>query len=118
MPKLLKELCLGHERAAKLLDSIYFQMPIGSLFLWEMDRQRANLIRQALGVLPSFNARNKKILFVIDNGLVSVIYQAFKAESRENDAGQSIDFGRLCFVVRPDTEAEDPPNRVPKTGGH
>lgn len=113
VPKLQRSFVWDARRAAKLLDSIYFQMPIGSLFLWEMDRQRANLIRQALGVLPSFNAKNKKILFVIDGQQrLSVIYQAFKAESRENDAGQSIDFGRLCFVVRPDPEAEDAPRIV------
>jgi hypothetical protein len=96
-------------RAAKLLDSIYYQMPIGSLFLWEMDRKSANLIRQATGVLPSFNPKNKTIWFVIDGQQrLSVIYQAFKAEQRENDAGQEIDFRRLCFVVDPDSEVKNP----------
>jgi hypothetical protein len=35
-----------------------------------------------------------------------VIYQAFKAEVRENDAGRDIDFGRLCFVVHPDLDVQ------------
>ncbi len=72
-----------------------------------MDRKSANLIRQATGVLPAFNAKNKDIWFVIDGQQrLSVIYQAFKAEVRENDAGRDIDFGRLCFVVHPDLDVQ------------
>jgi len=96
VPKLQRNFVWDSGRAAKLLDSIFYQMPIGSLFLWEMDRKSANLIRQATGVLPAFNAENKDIWFVIDGQQrLSVIYQAFKAEVRENDAGRDIDFGRL-----------------------
>jgi hypothetical protein len=88
-------------------------MPIGSLFLWEMDRKSANLIRQATGVLLAFNAKNKHIWFVIDGQQrLSVIYQAFKAEVRENDAGRDIDFSRLCFVVHSDPEEENSPRIV------
>lgn len=108
VPKLQRNFVWDARRAAKLLDSIYHQMPIGSLFLWEMDRKSANLIRQAAGVLPSFNPKNKFIWFVIDGQQrLSVIYQAFKAEVRENDAGRDIDFSRLCFAIRPDPEQEN-----------
>ncbi len=113
IPKLQRNFVWDAGRAAKLLDSIYYQMPIGSLFLWEMNQKSANLIRQATGVLPSFNPKNKTISFVIDGQQrLSVIYQAFKGESRENDDGQEIDFGRLCFVVSPDPDAENPPRIV------
>ena len=68
----------------------------------------ANLIRQSAEVLPSFNSANKHIWFVIDGQQrLSVIYQAFEAQVRKNDAGRDIDFGRLCFVVHPDPEQED-----------
>ena len=113
IPKLQRNFVWDAGRAAKLLDSIYYQMPIGSLFLWEMDRKSANLIRQATGVLPSFNRNNKDIWFVIDGQQrLSVIYQAFKAESPKNDAGQLIDFSRLCFAVHFDPERENPPRIV------
>ena len=96
-------------RAAKLLDSIYRDMPIGSLFLWEMDRKSAHLIRQSAEVLPSFNNSNPKIWFVIDGQQrLSVVYQAFEGEKRSNDAGRIIDFGRLCFAVHPDLKQEFP----------
>ena len=113
IPKLQRNFVWDPGRAAKLLDSVYYQMPIGSLFLWEMDRKSANLIRQSTGVLPAFDAKNKQIWFVIDGQQrLSVIYQAFKAEQRENDAGRQIDFGRLCFVVDPDAGQENPPRIV------
>src|SRR5580693_4688741 len=109
VPKLQRNFVWDARRAAKLLDSIFYQMPIGSVFLWEMDGKSANLIRQATGVLPSFDAKNKKIWFVIDGQQrLSVIYQAFKPETRANDAGRDIDFSRLCFVVRSDVEQENP----------
>ena len=59
VPKLQRNFVWDAGRAAKLLDSIYYQIPIGSLFLWEMDRKSAHLIRQADGVLPPFNPQNK-----------------------------------------------------------
>ncbi len=88
-------------------------MPIGSLFLWEMDRKSANLIRQSADVLPQFNSKNRKVWFVIDGQQrLSVLFQAFEAQVRKNDANKEIDFGRLCFVVRPDQDHEDPPRVV------
>ena len=59
--------------------------------------------------MPPFNSANKHIWFVIDGQQrLSVIYQAFEAQKRENDAGREIDFGRLCFVLRPDYEQDSP----------
>jgi len=109
VPKLQRNFVWDPRRAAMLLDSIYRDMPIGSLFLWEMDKKSANLIRQSAEVLPPFGSENKYIWFVIDGQQrLSVIYQAFQAEVKENDAGREIDFGRLCYVVSPDNEQEDP----------
>lgn len=109
IPKLQRNFVWDARRAAKLLDSVYRDMPIGSLFFWEMDRKSANLIRQSADVLPSFDSRNRHVWFVIDGQQrLSVIYQAFEGQVRANDAGREIDFGRLCFVVVPDPDADDP----------
>ncbi len=109
VPKLQRNFVWDAGRAAKLLDSIYRDMPIGSLFLWEMDRKSAHLIRQSAEVLPSFNSAHKHIWFVIDGQQrLSVIHQAFEAQVRQNDAGRDIDFGRLCFVTHPDRDQENP----------
>lgn len=113
VPKLQRNFVWDAGRAAKLVDSIYHDMPIGSLFLWEMDRKSANLIRQSAEALPAFNSANKRIWFVIDGQQrLSVIHQAFEAQLRENDAGRTIDFSRLCFVVDPDRSEEEEPSRV------
>lgn len=113
VPKLQRNFVWDSGRAAKLLDSIYQGMPIGSLFLWEMDQKSANLIRQAAEVLPSFDSSNKQIWFVIDGQQrLSVIHQAFEAQVRQNDSGRDIDFSRLFFVVSPDKDQENPPRIV------
>jgi len=114
VPKLQRNFVWDPGRAAKLLDSIFQDMPIGSLFLWEMDRKSAGLIRQSTAeILPQFNSSNKTIWFVIDGQQrLSVIYQAFEGERKENDVGRKIDFGRLCFVVEPDQDVESPPRVV------
>ena len=109
VPKLQRNFVWDSGRSAKLLDSMYRDMPIGSIFLWEMDRKSAHLIRQSAEVLPSFNNSNHKIWFVIDGQQrLSVIHQAFEGQIRANDAGRDIDFSRLCFVVCPDRRQEDP----------
>jgi hypothetical protein len=92
---------------------MYRSMPIGSLFLWEMDRSSANLIRQSADVLPSFNNDNHRIWFVIDGQQrLSVIFQAFEAQVKQNDAGRTLDFGRLCFVARGIAAKDDSPRVV------
>jgi hypothetical protein len=113
IPKLQRNFVWDSRRAAKFLDSMYHQMPIGSVFLWEMDRKSAHLIRQSARILPPYDDRNSKIWFVIDGQQrLSVLYQAFEAEQQENDAGKEIDFGRLCFVVNPDSDAEESADRI------
>jgi hypothetical protein len=113
VPKLQRNFVWDAGRAAKLLDSIYRKMPIGSLFLWEMDRRSANLIRVSAEVLPPFSRKNARIWFVIDGQQrLSVLYQAFEGENRQNDAGRDIDFGRLCFVPHPGRTQDDPPRIV------
>ena len=105
IPKLQRNFVWDGNRAASLLDSVYRNMPVGSLFLWEMSQKSAHLIRQSTTVLPPFAKNNRKIWFVIDGQQrLSVIYQSLKGEEKENDAGRTIDFGRLCFVVNPDRD--------------
>jgi hypothetical protein len=100
IPKLQRNFVWDGNRAAQLMDSIFRNMPIGSLFLWEMDLKSAQLIRQSTNVLPSFRDSNSVIWFVIDGQQrLSVLYQALKGEKRTNDSGRDINFGHLCFVV-------------------
>lgn len=90
---------------------MYREMPIGSLFLWQMERKASHLIRTSGRVLPAFDMSQRHVWFVIDGQQrLSVLYQAFKGEERKNDRGRVIDFGRLCFVLQPD--GDDAPRFV------
>jgi hypothetical protein len=112
LSKLQRNFVWDARRAAKLLDSMYKNMPIGSVFLWEMDRKSANLIRQSADVLPSFDRGNRHVWFVVDGQQrLSVLHQAFEGLVRQNDAGREIDFGRLCLVIDPEP-TDDSPSRV------
>lgn len=107
VPKLQRNFVWDAGRAAKLLDSIYRDMPIGSLFLWEMERKASHLIRTSAKVLPPFDMSQRHVWFVIDGQQrLSVLYQAFQGEQRKNDRGREIDFSRLCFVLFPDGNDE------------
>ena len=113
VPKLQRNFVWDPGRAAKLLDSIYRNIPIGSLFLWEMDRKSAHLIRQSAEALPPYDSGNPQIWFVIDGQQrLSVIHQAFEGQVRRNDRGREIDFSRLCFVTYTDGDQENPPRIV------
>jgi hypothetical protein len=113
IPKLQRNFVWDGKKAAKLLDSIYRNMPTGSLFLWEMDKKSAHLIRQSTDVLPSFNTANPHVWFVIDGQQrLSVIFRAFEGGLVENDYGDKINFDHLCFVTSPPRDQEMPPRIV------
>ena len=84
VPKVQREFVWNGARAAKLLDSIYRGMPIGSILIWETGRVNFDLLRRSLNVLPPFDAQNKVIRYLIHGQQrLSVLYQAFQAERKE-----------------------------------
>ncbi len=115
VPKLQRNFVWDARRAAKLLDSIYQRMPIGSLFLWEMLNSEVRALDPTVGsrLATQYDDHNDRIWFVIDGQQrLSVLYQAFKGEKRENDADKEIEFDRLCFVANPDVEKGGPVQRI------
>jgi hypothetical protein len=100
VPKVQREFVWNGPRAAALLDSVYRGMPIGSILIWETGRENRDLLRPSLNVLPPYDTQNKSILYLIDGQQrLSVLYQAFKADRKENSSGQVVDFGRLSFRI-------------------
>lgn len=109
VPKLQREFVWNGKRAAALLDSIYRHMPIGSILVWETKAKSYDLLRQALHILPPFDPGNAHGWFLIDGQQrLSVIHEAFEGGEKTNSNGQVIDFGRLCFVLMPDDDEDDP----------
>jgi hypothetical protein len=100
VPKVQREFVWNGTRAAALLDSIYRGMPIGSILVWETGRANCDLLRPSLNVLPHYDSSNENIRYIIDGQQrLSVLYQAFTGDRKENSNGRSIDFSRLCFRI-------------------
>jgi hypothetical protein len=99
VPKLQREFVWNGKKAAQLLDSIYRGLPIGALTIWLAPRPEQFTLRRTLHVLPDYSAkRNRDIWFLIDGQQrLSVIHQAFAAESKTVARRREVDFGRLCF---------------------
>ena len=113
IPKLQRNFVWDARRAAKLLDSMFYNIPVGSLFLWEMDKASAHLINKTEHALPHHNPSLRTIWLVIDGQQrISVIYRAFEGGVVTNDSGKRIDFDRLCLVVNPDKDVDRPPRIV------
>lgn len=111
MPRLQREFVWNGPKAARLLDSIYRNLPIGSLVVWRCHRADRDLFRNSLHILPAFDPANKEVWFLLDGQQrLSVLYQASRGEVRENASGQVVDFGRLVFAVSA-TQATDEESR-------
>ena len=79
VPKLQRTFVWDGAKAAKLLDSIYRQMPVGGLVLWDSARKNRELLRLKSGLLPDFNQSNSRVWFLLDGQLLSlgkpILYQ-------------------------------------------
>lgn len=63
IPEIQREFVWDMKKACTLLDSIYRQLPIGSLLIWQTKADRRNLLRHAQKILPEFNYQNRNIWF-------------------------------------------------------
>lgn len=98
IPEIQREFVWDMKKACTLLDSIYRQLPIGSLLIWETKADRRNLLRHAQKILPEFNYQNRNIWFLIDGQQrLSVLYRARKGGSVLNYNDKEVDFDHLCF---------------------
>jgi hypothetical protein len=114
IPKLQREFVWDGPKAAKLLDSIQRQMPIGVVMIWETPKaQRLNL-RQKYHVLPPFNTRNAKVWFLIDGQQrISVIHHVRVGGTLRNSRGKEIDFSRVVLSLEKDEDGQSIQYRKP-----
>lgn len=98
VPEIQREFVWDPRRASNLLDSIYRQLPIGTLLIWESTSDRRHLLRHTQRVLPPHSPANRRIWFLIDGQQrLSVLYRARHGHEVVNDNGRTLDFSRLCF---------------------
>lgn len=110
VPKLQREFVWTGPKAVKLLDSIYRQMPVGTLVVWRTQAKFEGLLRTSHGVLPPFDQKNREILFLIDGQQrLSVIHRVMEGGVIRNATGTEVDFRRVTFDVGRNAESGESP---------
>ena len=117
IPKLQREFVWDGPKAAKLLDSILARMPIGVVTVWETPRNQRLYLRQNYHVLPPFNAKNRKVWFLIDGQQrVSVMHHVREGSTLRNARGTEIKFQRVVFSLENEDDGQQIRYRRPKRG--
>jgi len=99
IPEIQREFVWDRKRVANLFDSIWRQLPIGTLLIWETDSSRRHLLRTVQQALPAHRDHNKHIWFIIDGQQrLAALYRAVEGGVVKNYNGQEINFDQLCFV--------------------
>ncbi|MBI4766664.1 MAG: DUF262 domain-containing protein [Deltaproteobacteria bacterium] len=100
IPRLQREFVWDGSRAAKLMDSIYKEMPIGSVLVWNTPTSKKLFFREKYNVLPPFNDRNKRVWFLIDGQQrLSVLHGIYQGMSIPNSKGKEINFRNIVFSL-------------------
>lgn len=107
VPKLQRVFVWNGPKAAKLLDSVYRGMPIGSLTVWDTPKGNKHLLRVNTTVLPHFNDANPRVWFLLDGQQrLSVLHRILEGGVVMNGAHVQVDFSKVVFRV---TEGEEHP---------
>lgn len=107
VPKLQRVFVWNGSKAAKLLDSVYRGMPIGSLTVWDTPKGNKHLLRVNTTVLPHFNDANPRVWFLLDGQQrLSVLHRILEGGVVSNGAHVQVDFSKVVFRV---TDGEDHP---------
>jgi len=107
VPEIQREFVWDPKKACKLLDSIYHELPIGTIMLWETHRKNRHHLREHLHVLPEFDGGNKHIWFLLDGQQrVAVLFQAHRGDLITLSNGKQINFERLCFSLEAENGQE------------
>ncbi len=98
IPQVQREFVWNGRKACELLDSIYRNMPIGALLIWETDRDNRNLLRRELHIIPEYDSKNSEIWFLIDGQQrLSVLYQVQRGDTISNYFGIEVRFDRVSL---------------------
>ncbi len=116
VPKLQRAFVWNGRKAAMLLDSIYREMPIGSLTIWDTSNRNKNLLRHTLHILPPFKD-HRRVWFVLDGQQrLSVLYRIFERGDADGGGRATLDFDRIVFRVTEGNEQSRFQYRKPVDG--
>jgi len=108
IPRLQREFVWDGPRAAKLMDSIYKEMPIGTSLIWDTTKSKKLYLRQQYNVLPHFNDKNKRVWFLIDGQQrMSVLHGIHQGGTIKNSKGKEINFRNIVFSLEKKKKSPD-----------
>jgi hypothetical protein len=115
IPKLQREFVWDGPKAAKLLDSMNAEMPVGVIMIWQTSRSHRLYLRTQYNVLPPFNYRNGKVWFLIDGQQrISVLHHVREGTpTLRNALGKEIDFRRVVFSLENEEDGQQIRYRKP-----
>lgn len=98
VPEIQREFVWNMEKVCTLFDSIYRQLPIGSILLWETDAKNRYYLRHKTKLLPNYNEENDVIWFILDGQQrLSALYRARQGGEVTNSKRRKVDFDHLYF---------------------
>ena len=114
IPRLQREFVWDGPRAAKLMDSIYKEMPIGTSLIWDTPKSKKLYLRQQYNVLPHFNEGNKRVWFLIDGQQrMSVLHGMHQGKTIINSKGKEINFRNIVFALEKRKKSFDKKKKSP-----
>lgn len=105
LPKVQRSFVWNGKKAAKLFDSIYRQIPIGTPVLWVAHGDLRYHIRENLHILPAFDIQNDDVWFILDGQQrLSTIYRSKLGDKPELSGKRRVDFGHVVFNLQPEED--------------
>lgn len=105
VPKLQREFVWDIKKACKLLDSIYNNIPIGTILIWNASRNNSNLLQHSHVALPAYDISNNRVWFILDGQQrLSVLYRVQQGEEIENSRGTRVEFDKVYFLLNSSKE--------------
>lgn len=100
IPKLQRDFVWNNKKVCNLTDSIYKNLPIGTILIWETKRANSNLLKKSLTALPPYDDSNKNVWFILDGQQrISVLHSLRKGSAIKNSKGKMVDFDKMYFSV-------------------
>ena len=117
VPKLQRAFVWDGPKAAKLIDSVYRQMPVGGLVVWDSSRKNRELLRMSAGLLPPYEVHNERVWFLLDGQQrLSVLHRIRVGDAVENGRHRAVDFQRVVFRVTEGSDESRFAYRLPLAG--
>ena len=108
VPQLQREFVWNSRKVCDLLDSLYYNYPIGNIMVWDSAKEKEAEFRQDYISLPLFdNIHNKRIYLIIDGQQrLSVLYHAFKGDLIQNYYRKDVNFDDIYFNMDKDSHTK------------